>query len=211
MKRILSVVIISLAAITVKAQVGIGTPSPDGTAALDITATDKGLLVPRMSVNDRMNIVKPAPSLLVYQTDGAPGFYYNAGTANAPVWTLLLPNSTGLTVQGNTFNNANQLVQLDASTKLPVANGNNLTSLNAANLTGIVAPARLGTGTTDTTTFLRGDGKWTAPASGGGGGNGTFSGPIAGGTTTTLGTGLTDCGTFTLASKAVVTITMASD
>lgn len=52
--------------------------------------------------------------------------------------------STNVTVQGNTFNGASQLVQLNASTQLPAVSGVNLTNLNGTNIaSGTVADARL--------------------------------------------------------------------
>lgn len=54
---------------TVNAQVGIGTNSPDASAALDITSTEKGLLIPRMSTAQRTTITSPATSLMVFDTD----------------------------------------------------------------------------------------------------------------------------------------------
>jgi hypothetical protein len=58
------------------AQIGIGTTSPDASAALDITSTDKGLLIPRMTAYPS----SPATGLTVYRTD-LNGFYTWNGTA----------------------------------------------------------------------------------------------------------------------------------
>ena len=49
--------------------------------------------------------------------------------------------SANVTLQGNTFNGASQLVQLTVGGILPVLNGSNLTSLTGANVTGTVANA----------------------------------------------------------------------
>ena len=62
-------------------QVGIGTTSPDASSVLDITATDAGLLVPRMTLTNRDNITAPATGLMIYQTDNTPGFYFYDGSA----------------------------------------------------------------------------------------------------------------------------------
>jgi hypothetical protein len=57
--------------------------------------------------------------------------------------------SANVTLLGNTFNGASQLVQLNGSGELPVLSGVNLTSLNATNLTsGTVADTRLSTNVT---------------------------------------------------------------
>lgn len=73
------------------AQVGIGTTSPDATAQLDVTSNDKGALMPRLTSAQRTGILNPATGLLVYQTDGASGFYYYTGSA----WTNLTAGGTG--------------------------------------------------------------------------------------------------------------------
>ena len=49
-------------------QIGIGTTTPDVSAALDISATDKGLLLPRMTTVQKEAIVTPAEGLQVYDT-----------------------------------------------------------------------------------------------------------------------------------------------
>ena len=67
------------------AQVGIGTTTPNSSAALDIVSTTRGLLIPRMTTVQRNAIASPANGLLIYQTDGVPGFYFR----NGAVWTPL--------------------------------------------------------------------------------------------------------------------------
>jgi hypothetical protein len=71
--------------------------APDSTAILDISSTTKGLLVPRMTGGQRTAIASPANGLLVYQTDGDPGFYYYNGTS----WFLLV--TTAVTDKLNTL------------------------------------------------------------------------------------------------------------
>lgn len=63
---------------------------------------------------------------------------------------VTLDIDTGLvTVQGNTFNGASQLVKLNGAGELPVLSATNLTNLNASNLgTGTLNDARLGANVT---------------------------------------------------------------
>lgn len=59
------------------------TYTPDPTAMLDVMSTDKGMLVPRMTTEERLVIGlpgKPAVGLLVYDTDFNNFFYYNGLT-----------------------------------------------------------------------------------------------------------------------------------
>ena len=46
--------------------VGLGTNMPHSSAALDITATDKGMLVPRMTSSQRAGIATPANLSLIH-------------------------------------------------------------------------------------------------------------------------------------------------
>lgn len=57
--------------------VGIGTNSPDSTAILDVTSNKKGMLIPRMSSEQRRNIERPATGLIVYDIDNSSFWYYN--------------------------------------------------------------------------------------------------------------------------------------
>ena len=56
--------------------VGIGIANPDASAILDLTSSNKGFLVPRMSSVLRTSIPGPAKGLLVYDTDSSCTFFY---------------------------------------------------------------------------------------------------------------------------------------
>ena len=73
------------------AQVGINTPVIDASAALEITSTEGGILIPRMTETQRDEISGAADGLLIYQTDATVGFYYYSGTA----WTALAGTGSG--------------------------------------------------------------------------------------------------------------------
>jgi len=69
-------------------------------SVLDVKSTTKGFLVPRMTTAQRTAVVSPADGLLVYQTDGAKGFFnYNTTTS---AWVALASaTGTNWTVTGN--------------------------------------------------------------------------------------------------------------
>jgi hypothetical protein len=68
--------------LTAQDNVGIGTTSPHSSALLDLTSTNKGLLIPRVvllaTTNNTSPINGPATGLLVYNESGSldAGFYY---------------------------------------------------------------------------------------------------------------------------------------
>jgi len=81
MKQIFTLLALVLLTATTYAQVGVGTATPDASAALDITSTTKGLLIPRMTETQRDAISPAATGLMIYQTDGTAGFYYYNGSS----------------------------------------------------------------------------------------------------------------------------------
>jgi hypothetical protein len=81
MKHFFTFLAAVLLTITTYAQVGINIETPDASAALDITSTTGGLLVPRMTEIQRDAISPAATGLMIYQTDGTPGFYYYNGSS----------------------------------------------------------------------------------------------------------------------------------
>lgn len=66
---ILFLLLVSIGLKPALAQVGIGTSNPDPAAALDITASDKGLLPPRLTKTQRDNISNPPDYLMIWCSD----------------------------------------------------------------------------------------------------------------------------------------------
>jgi hypothetical protein len=96
-RKFIAVLLFALS-VAAQAQVGINTTGSDpaGSAMLDVSAANKGLLIPRIALTgttDVTTIVSPAASLLVYNTatagDVTPGFYYYDGAA----WKRLVSGS----------------------------------------------------------------------------------------------------------------------
>lgn len=82
---LLSALVLAFSAGAQSQSVGIGTVNPNTSAQLDISSTNKGFLLPRMTAAQRNAINTPAKGLLVYQTDGSAGFWYYNGS----VWVQL--------------------------------------------------------------------------------------------------------------------------
>src|SRR5215471_17823609 len=86
--------------------VGIGTPTPDASARLDVTATDKGILIPRLALNNvtiAAPVTSPATGLMVWNTNtsivggNGAGFYFWDGSR----WQSFLSETTGWKLTGN--------------------------------------------------------------------------------------------------------------
>ena len=87
MKKVVFILLASCTFVKANAQTGIGTSTPNASAKLDVYATDKGFLPPRVTLtatNSASPITNPANGLMVFNTVTAgtnpyqvvPGYYY---------------------------------------------------------------------------------------------------------------------------------------
>lgn len=125
--------------------VGIGTTTPDPSARLEVTATDRGILIPRVNLtatNNPSPVTSPATSLLVYNlstiNDVVPGYYYWDGAQ----WVRLSTGSNDAwLLNGNSGTNpaVNFVGTIDAqpltfrtnnTARFRIANGNQVFGLN---------------------------------------------------------------------------------
>lgn len=98
-------VLLSSGAAFGQGNVGINNPTPHAKSLLDLTSSDKGLLTPRMTAAQRIAMFAApdatAKGMLVYQTDGAQGYYYYDGAA----WQMLQSGGAGWGLLGNAGTN----------------------------------------------------------------------------------------------------------
>ena len=91
-KKIISILFL-FTCLNVQAQTGIGTTTPNASAKLDVYATNKGFLPPRVtltSISDATTITSPAEGLLVYNLGSVglqAGYYYWNGANWATIAT----------------------------------------------------------------------------------------------------------------------------
>src|SRR5690554_2104319 len=88
---VVSLFIGSFSLLNAQDNVGIGTTTPEATAVLDVSANDKGMLVPRLTTAQRVGIASPAEGLLVYDVDNECFYYYKTSTN----WESLCAGGTG--------------------------------------------------------------------------------------------------------------------
>ena len=141
-KKYLLLVLICLSYMT-HAQTGIGTTSPNASAKLDVFASDKGFLPPRIALT-ASNVFAPiagtssaAAGLLIYNTATAgtapnnvvPGYYYWNGTA----WTQI---SNGLVLDASKT----------ASFQVAAADNNKLFLISSSTAVTVTIPTGLPVG-----------------------------------------------------------------
>lgn len=136
MKRGIVIIAFGLVFLSGNAQTGIGTSTPDASAKLDVSATNKGFLPPRIALtatNAASPVTSPATGLLVYNTattnnasnNVAPGYYFWNGSA----WVAILGNITTSSISGNgtttTLTNFGAEVNVQGGTSYTLAASDN--------------------------------------------------------------------------------------
>lgn len=136
-------VLLLLATVTFAQAVGFGTNNPHPSALVDITSTNKGVLVPRLTGAQRTSIAAPAPGLLVYDTDTRSFWFYN-GTA----WTNLSTGTNPWGTDGNHIFNTNTgrvgIGVQQPTARLTIDSGLVLDYSNSNNILNTVASPRSG-------------------------------------------------------------------
>ena len=79
----------------------IGTTDVEESAALNVSSENQGILIPRLTQEQRDAIATPVAGLLVFQTNETPGFYYYDGS----IWVGLTGSNNSTTGSGSGSSN----------------------------------------------------------------------------------------------------------
>jgi hypothetical protein len=166
MKKIVLTLILVCSTLSLFAQLGVGTHTPNASAALDVTANDKGFLAPRIALtgtSDVTTIATPATGLLIYNTATAgvapsnvvPGYYFFDGVKWVKFVNTLPevlvdfdtadPNSGSPTFTPNTPQSGDAIYVSSVNSSLWIYNGTAYVSYTAPAST----PFNLANSTTD--------------------------------------------------------------
>lgn len=77
MKNLANIIFIVFSSTITFAQVGIGTTTPDQSSIFDVSSTDKGVLIPRLTTLQRDAINNPSDGLLLYNISTSDFNYFN--------------------------------------------------------------------------------------------------------------------------------------
>ncbi len=110
-KQLLLLAFLLAATVGTKAQVGIGTATPDASALLDLHSNNKGFLLTQVylvSLTDATTITSPSTGLIIYNTNTSlgVGVYINTGTPAAPNWSSIqtFNSNTGVSIGKVVYN-----------------------------------------------------------------------------------------------------------
>ena len=139
------------------------TLSGDATLASSGALTIASNAVTTSKIADANVTLAKLAKLATTGTANTSGFLRGDGT-----WTASLNGTLTATTFSGSGASLTSLPGGNLTGTLPAISGANLISLNASNLaSGTVATSRMGSGTANAATYLRGDGTWAAPSGGG--------------------------------------------
>ncbi len=118
---------------------------PDASAMLDVSSTNSGVLLPRMTTAQQNAIALPANGLLIYNST-TNSFMVNTGTSFSPIWTPLALGTSGWSTTGNAGTSTNSNFLGTTDNKSLLFRTNNIAGMildSAGNLgIGTVSPQR---------------------------------------------------------------------
>lgn len=117
MKNIIKILLLIIS-LNCSAQMGFGTANPDASAILDLTSTNKGLLVPRMTKDERNLISAPAKGLMIFNTD-TNQLEINRGASVVKTWTAI-PNGAPTSLHNSVFEIGNVTTDTTIDVLAPV-------------------------------------------------------------------------------------------